>query len=71
MVSDHIFPLISRTLAKLLAFNLEESHAYFKKMGNGEFRLTRVRDVAEPAERFAIGNGNRRMYQRRKARIFF
>ena len=32
--------------------------AYFKKMGNGEVRLTRVRDIAEPAERFAIVNGN-------------
>ncbi len=33
-------------------------HAYFKKMGNGEVRLTRVRNVAEPAQRFAIVNGN-------------
>ena len=45
--------------------------AYFKKMGNGEVRLTRVRDIAEPAERFAIVKGNWRMYQRRKASRFF
>ncbi len=32
--------------------------AYFKKMGNGEVRLTHVRNVAEPAQRFAIVNGN-------------
>ena len=32
--------------------------AYFKKMGNGEVRLTRLRDVAEPMQRFAIVNGN-------------
>ncbi len=37
---------------------------YFKRLGNGgnggngEVRLTRVRDVAEPAERFRISNGD-------------
>lgn len=31
--------------------------AYFKRMGNGEARLTRVRDAAEPVERFRIANG--------------
>ena len=40
-------------------------------MGNGDVRLTRVRDIAEPAERFAIVKGNWRMYQRRKASRFF
>ncbi len=32
--------------------------AYFRKMGNGEVRLTRLRDAAEPVERFAIINGD-------------
>ncbi|MEO8384388.1 MAG: VIT domain-containing protein [Betaproteobacteria bacterium] len=32
--------------------------AYFKKMRNGEVRLTRIRDIAERTERFAILNGN-------------
>jgi hypothetical protein len=32
--------------------------AYFRKMGNGEVRLTRIRDTAEPVQRFAIVNGN-------------
>ena len=32
--------------------------AYFRKMGNGEVRLTRIRDTAEPAGRFTIANGN-------------
>ena len=32
--------------------------AYFRKMGNGEVRLTRIRDVAEPAQRFVIAGGN-------------
>jgi tetratricopeptide (TPR) repeat protein len=31
---------------------------YFKRLGNGEARLTRVRDAAEPVERFRIVNGN-------------
>ena len=31
---------------------------YFKRMGNGEVLLTRVRDAAEPAERFRISNGD-------------
>ncbi|MEQ1772496.1 MAG: VIT domain-containing protein [Burkholderiales bacterium] len=30
---------------------------YFKRMGNGEVRLTRVRDAAEAVERFRISNG--------------
>jgi hypothetical protein len=30
---------------------------YFKAMGNGEVRLTRLRDVAEPVQRFKIENG--------------
>ena len=32
--------------------------AYFKHMGSGEVRLTRVREVAEPAETFRISNGD-------------
>ena len=32
--------------------------AYFKKMVNGEVRLTRMRDVAEATERFTVVNGN-------------
>ena len=32
--------------------------AYFKRMGSGEVRLTRVRDNAEPMERFRINNGD-------------
>ena len=36
--------------------------AYFKKMGNGEVRLTRVRDIAAPAERIAIVNGYLRLF---------
>lgn len=32
--------------------------AYFKALGNGEVRLTRVRDVAEPTRTFAVRNGN-------------
>ena len=32
--------------------------AYFRKMGNGEVRLTRIRDAAEPVVRFAVINGN-------------
>ena len=32
--------------------------AYFKRMGNGEVRLTRVRDAAEPVERFRVTNGD-------------
>ena len=35
--------------------------AYFKRLGNGgngEVRLTRVRDAAEPVERFRISNGD-------------
>ena len=32
--------------------------AYFKRMGNGEVLLTRVRDAAEPTERFRIANGD-------------
>lgn len=45
--------------------------SYFKKIVKGEVRLTRVRDIAESAERFTIINGNRRMHQRRKVRRFF
>ncbi len=32
--------------------------AYFQKMGNGEVRLTRIRDVAEPVARFVVTNGS-------------
>lgn len=32
--------------------------AYFRKMGNGEVRLTRLRNTAEPVQRFSITNGN-------------
>jgi len=32
--------------------------AYFRRMGNGEVRLTRVRDAAEPVERFRLNNGD-------------
>ena len=45
--------------------------AYFKKMGNGEAPLTRVRDIAEPPKRFAIIYGNWRVYLCRKVRRFF
>ena len=31
---------------------------YFKRMGNGEVRLTRLRDAAQAVERFRIGNGD-------------
>ena len=31
---------------------------YFKRLGNGEVRLTRVRDLAEPVERLRISNGD-------------
>jgi tetratricopeptide (TPR) repeat protein len=31
---------------------------YFKRMGSGEARLIRVRDAAEPVERFRISNGD-------------
>ena len=31
---------------------------YFKRMGNGEIRLTRVRNAADPVERFRIVNGD-------------
>ena len=31
---------------------------YFRKMGNGEVRLTRLRDTAEPTARFTVVNGN-------------
>ena len=31
---------------------------YFRKMGNGEVRLTRIRDVAEPVARFVVTNGS-------------
>ena len=32
--------------------------AYFRKMGSGDVRLTRLRDTAEPTERFTVVNGN-------------
>ncbi len=32
--------------------------AYFKKMGNGEVRLTRIRDIAEAAGSFRVRNGD-------------
>ena len=35
--------------------------AYFKKMGNGEVKLTRIRDAAEPAQTFRISNGDWRV----------
>ena len=31
---------------------------YLRKMANGEVRLTRLRDTAEPTERFTVVNGN-------------
>lgn len=38
--------------------------AYFQRLGNGEVRLTRVRDNAEPAESFRIVNGDWRALRR-------
>ncbi len=41
--------------------------AYFKRLGNGgngEVRLTRVRDAAEPVERFRVSNGDWRALRR-------
>ena len=32
--------------------------AYFKKMGNGDVKLTRIRDAAEPSQPFRIVNGD-------------
>jgi Ca-activated chloride channel homolog len=38
--------------------------AYFARMGNGEVRLTRIRDAAEPVERYTIANGDWRELRR-------
>ncbi|MGH8616688.1 MAG: VIT domain-containing protein [Burkholderiales bacterium] len=46
------------------AREFELLEAYFQRMRNGEVRLTRLRDAAEPAESFRIVNGDWRALRR-------